>query len=106
MPIPSRGIVREIVGDDPERLESFRAAGERVTAAWQIRSLRRKLDLTQQEVAERVGTTASAIARFESAKYAGHSLRKLEEIAAALDADVAILLVPRGHRAEVKPASP
>ena len=38
--------------------------------------------LTQSELARKVGTTRSVIARLEDAEYTGHSLKMLERIAA------------------------
>jgi ribosome-binding protein aMBF1 (putative translation factor) len=55
-----------------------------------IRSARSEAGLTQAELAERVGTSQSVIARLEDASYEGHTLRMLERVASAL-----------GHRVEV-----
>jgi transcriptional regulator with XRE-family HTH domain len=46
--------------------------------------------LTQQTLAERVGTTASVISRLKDADYTGHSLATLRRIAAALGRRVEI----------------
>lgn len=40
--------------------------------------------LTQKQLAERIGTRQSAIARLEDADYEGHSLSMLKRVAAAL----------------------
>ena len=45
--------------------------------------MREDAGLTQAELAKKVGTTQSAIARLEDAEYGGHSLTMLERIATA-----------------------
>jgi transcriptional regulator with XRE-family HTH domain len=59
---------------------------ERVNAdvAQKAYDLRTAAGLTQRELADQVGTTASVICRLEDADYAGHSLTMLQRIAAAL----------------------
>jgi predicted transcriptional regulator len=46
--------------------------------------------LTQKQLADRVGTKQSAIARLEDADYDGHSLSMLQKIAGALNQKVEI----------------
>jgi transcriptional regulator with XRE-family HTH domain len=58
--------------------------------------MREDKGLTQAELAKKVGTTQSVIARLEDAEYKGHSLAMLERIAMACG--VALKL-----RAEKKP---
>jgi transcriptional regulator with XRE-family HTH domain len=45
--------------------------------------MRKDADLTQAELARKIGTTQSVIARFEDAEYTRHSLTMLERIAMA-----------------------
>ena len=47
-----------------------------------VYDLRAQAGLTQKELAQRVGTTASVISRLEDADYNGHSLTMLRRIAA------------------------
>ena len=47
-----------------------------------VREMREDAGLTQTELAKKVGTTQSVIARLEDAEYTGHSLSRLERIAA------------------------
>ena len=47
-----------------------------------VREMRENAGLTQTELAKKVGTTQSVIARLEDAEYTGHSLTMLERIAA------------------------
>jgi transcriptional regulator with XRE-family HTH domain len=68
-------------------LEEIRAEAE---VARTIYRLRNGAKLTQQALAERVGTTASVISRLEDADYTGHSLAMLRRIAAALGRRVEI----------------
>jgi len=54
---------------------------------------------TQAQLAERVGTTQSVIARLEDADYEGYTLRMLDRIAAALGQRVEVTFVPEGDPA-------
>ncbi len=68
-------------------LEEVRADAEVARTIYRLRS---EAGLTQQALAERVGTTASVISRLEDADYTGHSLAMLRRIAAALGRRVEI----------------
>ncbi len=48
-----------------------------------VREMREGARLTQVQLAKRIGTKQSVIARLEDAEYTGHSLAMLERIAAA-----------------------
>jgi DNA-binding XRE family transcriptional regulator len=73
---------------------------ERTNAAIgrQIYSLRTKARLTQSQLAERVGTTASVISRLEDSDYDGHSMSMLQRIAAALKQRVEVRFVKLAKR--------
>jgi transcriptional regulator with XRE-family HTH domain len=45
--------------------------------------MREDAELTQTQLAKRIGTTQSVVARLENAEYTGHSLTRLERIATA-----------------------
>jgi ribosome-binding protein aMBF1 (putative translation factor) len=70
-----------------ERSPRYRAAYQRtiqqIDLALLVREMRDEAGWTQTELAKRVGTTQSVIARLEDAEYAGHSLSMLERIAMA-----------------------
>ncbi|MCY7320620.1 MAG: helix-turn-helix transcriptional regulator, partial [Phormidesmis sp. CAN_BIN36] len=55
---------------------------------------RTQAGLTQQQLADRIGTKQSVIARLEDAEYEGHSLSMLQKIAQALDQQLEIHLIP------------
>ena len=81
---------RRFVEGDAESealLEEIRAEAEVARTIYRLRS---GAKLTQQALAERVGTTASVISRLEDADYTGHSLAMLRRIAAALGRRVEI----------------
>jgi transcriptional regulator with XRE-family HTH domain len=65
-----------------------------------IQALRAEAGLTQQELADQVGTTTSVICRLENARYEGHSVAMLRRIAAALNKSVEIRFVPAIARAD------
>src|SRR3990172_2831468 len=93
------------VGEDNERIESFEDELLNARIASQIYDLRTKAGLTQSELAERVGTTASVICRLEDADYEGHSLSMLRRIADAVDKQIEIRFVPKkraGGRGELR----
>ncbi len=87
-------ILAGLFGDDAE-LRTY-VEEERVHAqvAREIYRLRANRGLTQTELARKVGTSQSVIARLEDSDYEGHSLRMLRRIAEALDARLAVRLVP------------
>jgi len=59
---------------------------EQFTIAMEVIALRQKHNLTQKELAERVGTSQPAIARLESGNYRNLSLSFIRRIARALNA--------------------
>ena len=81
----SQFLYNRYIAGDPKREEEY---GEEVIdaeIAGKIFNLRTKAGLTQQELADRVGTSKSAICRLVDADYEGHSLSMLKRIAEALD---------------------
>ena len=75
---------------DPE----FIAELEKLEPGYQIARLRIKLGLTQNQLAEMVGTKQPSIARLENGE-SSPSLSFLEKVAEALDAEVKVHLVPK-----------
>ncbi len=69
-----------------------------------IYDLRTKAGLTQKQLAGLVGTAHTVISRLEDADYAGHSLRMLQRISAALNRRVEVRFVPvtRGRRGLIR----
>lgn len=66
----------------PRTSKSFARALQEVDLALLVREMREDAGWTQTELARKVGTTQSVIARLENAEYSGHSLTMLERIAA------------------------
>lgn len=63
--------------------KTFARTLQQVDLALLVREMREDAGLTQTQLARKVGTTQSVIARLEDAEYTGHSLTMLERIAAA-----------------------
>jgi len=82
----------------PERLIGLETARANDHVARKIAALRTHAGLSQRQLAQLVGTTASVICRLEDADYAGHSLVMLNRIAAALNRRVEIRFVPAERR--------
>jgi len=87
-------ILDDLFGSDPAYRASLEREKNRVRAACAIYGARTRAGLTQKQLAERVGTTQSVIARLEDADYEGHTLRMLDRIAAALGQRVEVTFVP------------
>lgn len=90
----------EIVGRRAHKSATYRKTFARtlhqIDLALLVREMREDAGMTQAELARKVRTTQSAIARLEDAEYTGHSLSMLERIATVCG--VALKL-----RAEKKP---
>lgn len=78
----------------PVRLRALAEAKVNAHIAQEIYALRTKAGLTQQQLADLVGTTDSVVSRLEDADYAGHSLRMLHRIGAALNRRIEVHFVP------------
>jgi transcriptional regulator with XRE-family HTH domain len=76
--------------------KSFARTAQQIDLALLVREMREDAGWTQTEIAKKVGTTQSVIARLEGAEYSGHSLRMLERIATACGVGLKL-------RAEKKP---
>jgi len=82
----------------PERLAGLEKARANDQVARKIAALRTQAGLSQRQLAQLIGTTASVICRLEDADYEGHSLAMLNRIAAALNRRVEIRFVPAERR--------
>jgi ribosome-binding protein aMBF1 (putative translation factor) len=63
--------------------KTFARTLQQIDLALLVREMREDAGLTQAELAKKVGTTQSVVARLEDAEYRGHSLTMLERIATA-----------------------
>jgi ribosome-binding protein aMBF1 (putative translation factor) len=75
----------EFVAQRARKSASYRKAFahtlHQIDLAMLVREMREESGFTQSELAKKVGTTQSVIARLEDAEYTGHSLTMLERIA-------------------------
>ena len=92
----ARFLYDRYVGTDPALAEAYEQEALNAEIARKIHSLRTSAGLSQRELAQRVGTSASAICRLEDADYDGHSLSLLKRIAEALGKRVDVRFVPAG----------
>jgi len=78
---------REITGQRARKSATYRKAFARslqqIDLAVLIREMREAAGFTQAELAAKVGSTQSVIARLEDAEYTGQSLQMLQRIATA-----------------------
>src|SRR5688572_2159263 len=64
------------------------------TVAHQIRSMREMSKLTQEELADKIGTTQNGVYRLESPDYGRFTLTTLKRVAAAFDVALVVRFVP------------
>ncbi len=69
---------------------------EKLRLAWQIRHLREKAGLTQEQLAKAIGTSRTAITRMENKSYDRYSLDSLRRVAKALHAELVVALRKTG----------
>lgn len=81
---------------DPEVKREYDALESEFSLAREVLELRRQQNLTQKELAERMGTSQPAIARVESGNYRNVSLAFIRRLADALGARPEIHLRKRG----------
>lgn len=91
-------ILKKMTADDPEIEEMVRESSLNAELAQLIYTARKQAGLTQQQLADRIGTKQSVIARLEDADYEGHSLSMLQKIARALNQRLEVKLVGNSDR--------
>jgi transcriptional regulator with XRE-family HTH domain len=72
----------------------------RLQLANQILRLREEGELSQAQLARKIGTHQSAIARMEQSTYRGYTVATLAKIAAAAGARLEVRFVPSGRRVQ------
>ncbi len=87
-------ILNQMTADDPNIEEMVRESSLNAELAQLIYTARTQAGLTQQQLADRIGTKQSVIARLEDADYEGHSLSMLQKIARALNQRLEVHLIP------------
>jgi transcriptional regulator with XRE-family HTH domain len=75
--------------DSPARRRGYERAGRAIRLAAEVRELREKRGLSQRELAERLGTTQSAVARLEAGSVSP-SLPTLDKLADALGVELVV----------------
>ncbi|MEH2225383.1 helix-turn-helix domain-containing protein [Nostoc sp.] len=88
-------IIKRMMKEDPELQEMVRESSINAQVSQIIYDARKEAGLTQQQLADLVGTTQSVIARLEDANYEGHCLSILARIAGALNPKVEIKMSPK-----------
>jgi ribosome-binding protein aMBF1 (putative translation factor) len=83
----------------PRFAAAFQKELGRIRLADQIAELREKRGWTQADLARKVGTTQSGIARLENPNYRNYSLKTLEKVAQALGAKLVVGLEEVRRRA-------
>ena len=68
---------------DPKFKKGFEKEFEKLSIGEQLVRLRLQADMTQAQVAKRIGTTASAISRYENAEYDRYEIQTLRKIVEA-----------------------
>jgi transcriptional regulator with XRE-family HTH domain len=93
-------VVRKKLSADPDLAAGVEREYFNANIATQIYDLRKSHGLTQQQLADRVGTHQSVIARLEDADYEGHPLSMLIKIAASLNRRLSVSFQPSLVNAE------
>jgi len=86
-------IDRTIIGDDSELRDLVEQATINARVAGIIYDARKAAGLTQQQLAELIGTRQSVISQLEDSDYDGHSLSMLTRIAKALGGHIDIRFI-------------
>jgi ribosome-binding protein aMBF1 (putative translation factor) len=87
-------ILKKMTADDPELEKMVKESSLNAELAQLIYEARTQAGLTQKQLAERIGSKQSVIARLEDADYEGHSLSMLQRIAHVLNQRLEVQLIP------------
>lgn len=78
---------------NPRFRKGFDNEYHKLSISEQIVKLRKKSHLTQQELAKKIGTTSSAISRYENLSYDRYEIKTLRKIAEACGGSLRIKLL-------------
>ena len=92
-------IINRMIGKDKKLQKLVSEAKVNAQVAQLIYHQRKKAHLTQKQLADKLGTTQSVIARLEDADYDGHSLTMLQRVAEALNQHITISMQPEKRAA-------
>jgi transcriptional regulator with XRE-family HTH domain len=90
-----RILYRRVYANRPDRQEELAQTRREMALGVKIRRLREDAGMTQQQLADQIGTKPSAISRIEDADYDGHSVSLLARVAEALDMRLIVDFAPR-----------
>lgn len=88
-------VIRSKLASNPDLAALVEEESFYAQLAEAICNARKAAGLTQSQLAERINTQQSVIARMEDADYHGHSLTQLRKIAGALDMTMAVDFFPK-----------
>jgi len=86
----------------PEEEKAYYAELIKTRIAVEICEYRNKRGLTQEELAQKIGSTQPSVARMESTSYGQYSLKSLQKIADALDLELVVSFREKHHKEEIK----
>ncbi|MBF0360642.1 MAG: helix-turn-helix domain-containing protein [Oligoflexia bacterium] len=78
--------------EDPKFKKKFQEESYKLSVAEQLTKLRKESGLTQAAVAKKIGTTASAISRYESVYYDKYELNTIMRIVEACGGTLKIII--------------
>ena len=87
-------IIDGMIGEDEQLRDLIRQAKTNADIAQMIYDARIEAELSQQALAELIGSNQQTISQLESADYEGHSLAMLRRIADALKQELVVQFVP------------
>jgi DNA-binding XRE family transcriptional regulator len=86
---------------DPKFKEGLEKQYEKLSIGEQLTKLRLNAKLTQKQLAKKIGTTASAISRYENAEYDRYEIQTLRKIVDACGASIRIIFEEKRKKAKV-----
>lgn len=87
-------IIDAMIGDDDQLRKLIREARTNSDIAQMIYDARIEASLSQQSLADLIGSNQQTISQLEDADYEGHSLAMLRRIADALEQELVVQFVP------------
>ncbi len=85
---------------NPELEKAYYEGLVKTRIAVEICQYRIEHGLTQEELAQKIGSTQPSIARMESSSYGRYSLKTLQKIAEALDLELVVFFREKSHKTE------